>query len=82
LLGLRRELEAKLRCRIRARAFTDAVPLLERSAAQRAGLGFFGRNSCLINPAMGSYFFIAELLVDLKIEPDEPGSGTCGRCTR
>lgn len=82
LLGLRRELEAKLGCRIRARAFTDAVPLLERSAAQRAGLGFFGRNSCLINPAMGSYFFIAELLVDLKIEPDEPGSGTCGRCTR
>ncbi|ABG06082.1 Domain of unknown function DUF1730 [Rubrobacter xylanophilus DSM 9941] len=82
LLGLRRDLEARLGCRVRARAFTDAVPLLERSAAQRAGLGFFGRNSCLINRDMGSYFFIAELLVDLELEPDGPGEGTCGRCTR
>src|SRR5919107_5459829 len=48
LRELRAELEEALGCRIRARAFTDAVPLLERSAAQHAGLGFFGRNSCLI----------------------------------
>lgn len=82
LFGLRARLEEALGCRVKARAFTDAVPLLERSAAQRAGLGFFGRNSCLINGEMGSYFFIAELLVDLEIEPDEPGEGTCGRCRR
>ena len=49
LRSLRAELEKALGCRIKARAFTDAVPLLERSAAQHAGLGFFGRNSCLIN---------------------------------
>ncbi|HEX2181599.1 MAG TPA: tRNA epoxyqueuosine(34) reductase QueG [Rubrobacteraceae bacterium] len=82
LFRLREELEEDLGVRIKARGFTDAVPLLERSAAQHAGLGFFGRNSCLINGEMGSYFFIADLIVDLDLEPDEPGSGTCGRCTR
>lgn len=82
LRSLRVRLEETLRCRIKARAFTDAVPLLERSAAQHAGLGFFGRNSCLINGDIGSYFFIADLIVDLELEPDAEGTGTCGRCTR
>ena len=82
LFRLRTELEEDLGVRIKARGFTDAVPLLERSAAQHAGLGFFGRNSCLINGEMGSYFFIADLVVDLELEPDAPGTGTCGRCTR
>src|SRR5215203_1056237 len=52
LFRLRGELEEELGVRIKARGFTDAVPLLERSAAQHAGLGFFGRNSCLINNEM------------------------------
>ena len=82
LFRLREELEEALGTRIKARGFTDAVPMLERSAAQRAGLGFFGRNSCLIDGGIGSYFFLADLIVDLELEPDEPGSGTCGRCTR
>ena len=82
LFRLREEMEEALGARIKARAFTDAVPLLERSAAQNAGLGFFGRNSCIINGEVGSYFFIADLIVDLEIEPDPPGTGTCGRCTR
>jgi epoxyqueuosine reductase len=82
LFELRSRLEEELGVRIRARGFTDAVPLLERSAAQHAGLGFFGRNSCLINGRVGSYFFIADLLVDVDLEPDAPGTGTCGRCTR
>lgn len=82
LFKLRKELEEALGCRIKARAFTDAVPLLERSAAQHAGLGFFGRNSCIINRDIGSYFFISDLIVDLELEPDPPGTGTCGRCTR
>src|SRR5215212_4688496 len=47
-----------------------------------AGLGFFGRNSCLINNEIGSYFFIADLIVDLDLDPDPPGEGTCGRCRR
>ena len=82
LFRLRKELEEALGCRIKARGFTDAVPLLERSAAQHAGLGFFGRNSCVINNDIGSYFFIADLIVDLELEPDAHGEGTCGRCTR
>ncbi|HKH10290.1 MAG TPA: tRNA epoxyqueuosine(34) reductase QueG [Rubrobacter sp.] len=82
LFRLREDLEEDLGTKIKARGFTDAVPLLERSAAQKAGLGFFGRNSCLIDGDIGSYFFIADLIVDLELEPDEPGSGTCGRCTR
>ncbi|HEV2092452.1 MAG TPA: tRNA epoxyqueuosine(34) reductase QueG [Rubrobacter sp.] len=82
LFRLREELEESLGTKIKARGFTDAVPLLERSAAQRSGLGFFGRNSCLIDGDIGSYFFIADLIVDLDLEPDEPGTGTCGRCTR
>src|SRR5215208_6660371 len=82
LFRLREELEEELGVGIKARGFTDAVPPLERSAAQTAGLGFFGRNSCLINGEIGSYFFIADLIVDLELAPDQPGTGTCGRCTR
>jgi epoxyqueuosine reductase len=82
LFRLREDLEEELGVRIKARGFTDAVPLLERSAAQHAGLGFFGRNSCLINNQIGSYFFIADLIVDLELEHDPQGTGTCGRCTR
>ncbi|MBA3611021.1 MAG: tRNA epoxyqueuosine(34) reductase QueG [Rubrobacter sp.] len=82
LFRLREELQEALGVRVKARGFTDAVPLLERSAAQRSGLGFFGRNSCVISGDVGSYFFIADLIVDLALPPDEPGTGTCGRCTR
>ena len=82
LFRLREELEEELGVKIKARAFTDAVPLLERSAAQHAGLGFFGRNSCIINGEIGSYFFIADLIVDLDLPPNEHGTGTCGQCTR
>ena len=82
LFRLRGELEEELGVRIKARGFTDAVPLLERSAAQHAGLGFFGRNSCVINGEIGSFFFIADLIVDLDLEPDAHGTGTCGRCSR
>lgn len=82
LFRLREELEEELGVKIKARAFTDAVPLLERSAAQHAGLGFFGRNSCVINGDIGSYFFIADLILDLDLPPDDHGTGTCGQCTR
>ena len=82
LFRLRGELEEELGVKVKARGFTDAVPLLERSAAQHAGLGFFGRNSCIINGDVGSYFFIADLILDLELERDDPGTGTCGRCTR
>jgi epoxyqueuosine reductase len=60
----------------------DTAPLLERSYARLAGLGWIGRNTCLINQQSGSWFFLGELLVSLEIEPDAPPPGRCGTCTR
>lgn len=69
---------------IRYRGFVDAVPLLERAAAARAGLGFFGKNTNLLQSRRGSWFFLAELLLDLALPEDgqslNVSCGTCHRC--
>ena len=60
----------------------DTAPLLERSYAQSAGLGWIGKNTCLINQQQGSWFFLGELLVSIALEPDTPPPNRCGTCTR
>jgi epoxyqueuosine reductase len=65
------------------RWYTDTGPILERDLAQRAGLGWIGKNTCLIHPRHGSYFLLAEILLGIELEPDPPFTADrCGACTR
>lgn len=67
---------------VSGRAFADSAPILERYWAEKAGLGWRGKNSLLIIPRAGSYFFLGFLLVDLELPADEPMRNLCGKCTR
>jgi epoxyqueuosine reductase len=68
---------------VNGRGFVDSAPVLERSWATRAGLGWIGKNGNLINKNHGSFFFIATLIIDLELEYDHPGNRDyCGTCTR
>lgn len=66
---------------VEGRAFVDSAPVMERAWAKRSGLGWIGKNSLLLNRGMGSFFFIAELIIDLELEHDGPVKDYCGTCT-
>ena len=67
----------------RGKSYVDTGPILERDLARRAGLGWHGKNTNLINPQIGSFFFIGALFIELDLEPDTPfEADRCGTCTR
>jgi len=63
------------------RAFVDSAPVMERAWAKRSGIGWIGKNSLLLNREMGSFFFLAELILDLELEYDNAIKDYCGSCT-
>lgn len=67
---------------VHGRAFVDSAPVLDRAWAKKSGLGWIGKNGNLIHPKNGSFFFIAELIVDLDLDEDAPMRDYCGTCTR
>ena len=64
-----------------ARAFVDSAPVMERQWAERAGLGWIGKNSLLLRKGVGSFFFLAEIICNLELEPDQQQTDHCGECT-
>lgn len=72
--------EADVGHAVEARFLTDHARIVDRAVAARAGLGWYGKNSCIIVPGHGSWVMLAELLLDLDLEPDAPLDRNCGRC--
>jgi epoxyqueuosine reductase len=64
-----------------ARAYVDTGPIQERVYAQYAGLGWIGKNACVINPGCGSWILLAEIVSSLELQPDAPALDQCGTCT-
>ncbi|MGY6562324.1 MAG: tRNA epoxyqueuosine(34) reductase QueG [Luteibaculaceae bacterium] len=67
---------------IEGRVFVDSAPVLEKAWAKKSGVGWVGKNTNIINPKAGSYFFLAEVISDLELIPDGPLKDYCGTCTR
>ena len=64
------------------RVFVDSAPVMDKAWAKKSGLGWIGKHTNLLNRQMGSFFFIAELIIDLELTPDAPVKDYCGTCTR
>ena len=76
------ELSGRLGVDISARWYVDDGPMLDRAAAQRSGLGWFGKNTNILTSSHGSWVFLGQVITDLELESDEPSRKTCGSCVR
>jgi len=79
---LRRSVPAELQADLTTRSYVDTGPIVERVFAKYAGVGWIGRNTCIINQKIGSWLFLGVILTSLELEPDLPAPDRCGTCTR
>ena len=77
-----RSVERELGSEIAARWYVDDGPMLDRAAANRAGIGWFGKNTNILTPQFGSWVFLGQVITDLELEPDGPLKKSCGSCVR
>ena len=77
-----RSVERELGAEIAARWYVDDGPMLDRAAANRAGIGWFGKNTNILTPQFGSWVFLGQVITDLELEPDAPLKKSCGSCVR
>jgi epoxyqueuosine reductase len=82
LWALHAFVQERLGREVEARALVDTARIVDRAVAQRAGLGWYGKNTNLLNREYGSWILLGELLLDVELEPDEPVRTHCGSCTR
>jgi epoxyqueuosine reductase len=73
---------SRLGTKVAARWYVDDGPMLDRAAAHRSGLGWFGKNTNILTPSLGSWLFLGQVITDLEIEADRPLQKTCGACVR
>jgi epoxyqueuosine reductase len=80
--SLVRTLEERLESTIKAKWYVDDGPMLDRAAAARSGLGWFGKSTNILTPSHGSWVLLGQVITDLELEPDPPLQKTCGTCVR
>ena len=77
---LAQRLSERLKQTVQAKVYVDTGPMLDRAVAERAGVGWFGKNTNVLTRSHGSWVFLGQVITDLELEPDAPSKKTCGQC--